>query len=86
MVKQPLTVSDDVSYKGEAIPDCRDWSRQVIDRLGQERPDWVFTTGTRPRAGAERHAECRHVRRRRVDARQRHASQHRRRHVAAHER
>ncbi|MGF6888313.1 peptidoglycan/LPS O-acetylase OafA/YrhL [Nocardia sp. GAS34] len=48
----PLTVSDDVSYKGEAIPDCRDWSRQVIDRLGQERPDWVFTTGTRPRAGA----------------------------------
>ncbi|MBU3062143.1 acyltransferase [Nocardia sp. NEAU-G5] len=48
----PLTVSDDVSYKGEAIPDCRNWSRQVIDRLGRERPEWVFTTGTRPRAGA----------------------------------
>jgi hypothetical protein len=48
----PLTVSDSVSYKGEANPDCRNWSRQVIDRLGQERPDWVFTTGTRPRAGA----------------------------------
>lgn len=47
----PLTVSDDISYKGETIPDCRDWSRQVIDRLGQERPDWVFTTGTRPLDG-----------------------------------
>jgi hypothetical protein len=47
----PLTVSDDVSYKGEAIPDCRDWSREVIDRLGEQRPDWVFTTGTRPLDG-----------------------------------
>ncbi|MBF6175935.1 acyltransferase [Nocardia blacklockiae] len=45
----PLTVSADTMYKGESIPDCRDWSREVIDRLGVERPDWVFTTGTRPR-------------------------------------
>ncbi|WP_280332833.1 acyltransferase family protein [Nocardia wallacei] len=45
----PLTVSADTMYKGERIPDCRDWSREVIDRLGAERPDWVFTTGTRPR-------------------------------------
>ncbi|MQY17177.1 acyltransferase family protein [Nocardia macrotermitis] len=47
----PLTVSDDISYKGETIPDCHDWSRKVIDRLGEERPDWVFTTGTRPLDG-----------------------------------
>ncbi|MBB5911939.1 peptidoglycan/LPS O-acetylase OafA/YrhL [Nocardia transvalensis] len=45
----PLTLSDDVTYKGEPIPDCRDWSREVIDRLGADRPDWIFTTGTRPR-------------------------------------
>ncbi|MEV4123769.1 acyltransferase family protein [Nocardia sp. NPDC049707] len=45
----PLTLDDDVTYKGEPIPDCRDWSREVIDRLGTDRPDWVFTTGTRPR-------------------------------------
>ncbi len=44
----PLTLSDDVGYKGEANPDCRDWSREVIELLGHERPDWVFTTGTRP--------------------------------------
>ncbi|WP_280512406.1 acyltransferase family protein [Nocardia farcinica] len=45
----PLTVAEEVSYKGQAIPDCRDWSAEVIDRLGVDRPEWVFTTGTRPR-------------------------------------
>ncbi|MGY1898234.1 acyltransferase family protein [Nocardia gipuzkoensis] len=45
----PLTLAEDAMYKGEPIPDCRDWSREVIDRLGADRPDWVFTTGTRPR-------------------------------------
>ena len=45
----PLTLADDVTYKGEPIPDCRDWSRDVIDRLATDRPDWIFTTGTRPR-------------------------------------
>ncbi|MFI5776696.1 acyltransferase family protein [Nocardia sp. NPDC051570] len=55
----PLTLSDDVSYKGQPNPDCRDWSREVIDRLGDDRPDWVFTTGTRPRddSGDETPAE-----------------------------
>jgi hypothetical protein len=48
----PLTLSDDVTYKGQPIPDCRDWSREVIDRLARDRPDWVFTTGTRPSDGA----------------------------------
>ncbi|MFE3544269.1 acyltransferase family protein [Nocardia sp. NPDC059177] len=45
----PLTVAEDATYVGEPIPDCRDWSREVIDRLGTDRPDWVFTVGTRPR-------------------------------------
>ncbi|MFD4440081.1 acyltransferase family protein [Nocardia sp. NPDC058519] len=45
----PLTLAEDATYKGEPIPDCRDWSAEVIDRLDADRPDWVFTTGTRPR-------------------------------------
>ncbi|GAA5059090.1 acyltransferase family protein [Nocardia callitridis] len=45
----PLTLTEDASYNGEPFPDCRDWSHDVIDRLGVERPDWVFTTGTHPR-------------------------------------
>ncbi|WP_306306471.1 acyltransferase family protein [Nocardia veterana] len=48
----PLTLAADATYKGEPIPDCRDWSRAVLDRLAVDRPDWVFTTGSRPRAGA----------------------------------
>ncbi|WP_227981632.1 acyltransferase family protein [Nocardia spumae] len=47
----PLTLAEDATYKGEPIPDCRDWSRAVLDRLAVDRPDWVFTTGTRPRSG-----------------------------------
>ncbi|WP_281180901.1 SGNH hydrolase domain-containing protein, partial [Nocardia lijiangensis] len=47
----PLTVAAEPMYKGEPIPDCRDWSAEVIDRLGVDRPQWVFTTGTRPRDG-----------------------------------
>ncbi|MFE7745978.1 acyltransferase family protein [Nocardia sp. NPDC057455] len=48
----PLTVAAEPMYKGEANPDCRDWSVEVIDRLAVERPEWVFTTATRPRDGA----------------------------------
>nr|WP_227982666.1 acyltransferase family protein [Nocardia spumae] len=44
----PLTLDPNAMYKGEPNPDCRDWSREVIDLLGSEQPDWVFTTGTRP--------------------------------------
>ncbi len=44
----PLTVAEEPMYKGQQNPDCRDWSREVIDRLGSDRPDFVFTTGTRP--------------------------------------
>ncbi|WP_410877010.1 acyltransferase family protein [Nocardia sp. A7] len=45
----PLTLDENAMDNGEPIPDCRDWSAEVIDRLGADRPDWVFTTGTRPR-------------------------------------
>ncbi|MVU76549.1 acyltransferase family protein [Nocardia sp. ET3-3] len=44
----PLTVAEDPVYKGQQNPDCRDWSAEVIDRLGVEHPDYVFTTATRP--------------------------------------
>ncbi|MFJ4650363.1 acyltransferase family protein [Nocardia sp. NPDC088792] len=44
----PLTVADDAMYKGQHNPDCRDWSAEVLDRLAAEKPDWVFTTATRP--------------------------------------
>ncbi|NNH72682.1 acyltransferase [Nocardia uniformis] len=44
----PLTVAAEPMYKGLPIPDCRDWSQEVIDRLAEDRPDWVFTTSTRP--------------------------------------
>ncbi|WP_282780580.1 acyltransferase family protein [Nocardia sp. CC201C] len=44
----PLTVAAEPMYKGLPIADCRDWSAEVIDRLGEDKPDWVFTTGTRP--------------------------------------
>ncbi|WP_433654959.1 acyltransferase family protein [Nocardia sp. CA-128927] len=45
----PLNLAEDAMYKGELIPDCREWSQQVIEQLAADRPDWVFTTGTRPR-------------------------------------
>ncbi|MFC4376845.1 acyltransferase family protein [Nocardia halotolerans] len=45
----PLTLAEDATYAGESIPDCRDWSREVVERLAADRPDWVFTIGTRPR-------------------------------------
>ncbi|MEV0759030.1 acyltransferase family protein [Nocardia sp. NPDC050435] len=44
----PLTVAAAPEYQGESNPDCRDWSHEVIDRLAVDRPDWIFTTGTRP--------------------------------------
>lgn len=44
----PLTVAtsetDDVF-----TAECREWSAQAIDMIAAARPDWVFTTATRPR-------------------------------------
>ena len=44
----PLNIREDAHYRGMEIPDCRDWSRAVMDQLDIDRPDWVFTTATAP--------------------------------------
>ncbi|MFD6157413.1 acyltransferase family protein [Nocardia sp. NPDC060256] len=45
----PLTFSDEPSYARAPFPECHEWSEAVLDRLADERPDWVFVTATRPR-------------------------------------
>ncbi|WP_081608734.1 acyltransferase family protein [Rhodococcus ruber] len=45
----PLTLADEPMLGDQPYPDCRDWSRDVLDRLREEPPDWVFSTATRPR-------------------------------------
>ncbi|MFC9897241.1 acyltransferase family protein [Nocardia sp. NPDC127579] len=45
----PLTLVDEPSYAEAPFPECREWSVDVLDRLAQQRPDWVFLTATRPR-------------------------------------
>lgn len=45
----PLTLSDHPSYAEAPFPECREWSEEVLDRLAEERPDWVFTISTRSR-------------------------------------
>ncbi|MDI9953032.1 acyltransferase family protein [Rhodococcus sp. IEGM 1305] len=44
----PLTVADVPLLAGEPYPECGDWSRDVLDRLRDHRPDWVFSTSSRP--------------------------------------
>lgn len=43
-----LNIRDDAQYRGLDISDCRDWSREVIELLTADPPDWVFTTATAP--------------------------------------
>ncbi|MFI5715791.1 acyltransferase family protein [Nocardia sp. NPDC051750] len=43
-----LNIRDDAQYRGLDISDCRDWSRQVIDILAADPPEFVFTTATAP--------------------------------------
>ncbi|WP_245721667.1 acyltransferase family protein [Nocardia crassostreae] len=43
----PLTLVDQPAYSDEPFPECREWSEEVLDRLAQDRPDWVFTVSTR---------------------------------------
>ncbi|MEV0247599.1 acyltransferase family protein [Nocardia sp. NPDC050712] len=45
----PLTLVDEPSYAEAPFPECREWSGEVLDRLAEQRPDWVFLTATRPR-------------------------------------
>ncbi|MEV0295497.1 acyltransferase family protein [Nocardia sp. NPDC050710] len=46
----PLTLVDEPSYAVAPFPECREWSLEVLDRLAEQRPEWVFTTATRPRS------------------------------------
>ncbi|MFF3227200.1 acyltransferase family protein [Nocardia suismassiliense] len=45
----PLTLAEEPSYAVAPFPECREWSIEVLDLLAEHRPEWVFTTGTRPR-------------------------------------
>lgn len=45
----PLVLVDEPSYALAPFPECREWSVDILDRLAEQRPDWVFLTGTRPR-------------------------------------
>ncbi|MET8648987.1 acyltransferase family protein [Nocardia aurea] len=42
----PLTLVDQPVYYDSPWPECREWSVEVIDRLAETRPDWVFTLAT----------------------------------------
>jgi peptidoglycan/LPS O-acetylase OafA/YrhL len=41
----PLIVGDNIPY-----PQCHDWVQKVMTRLVNDRPDFVFTSSTRPRS------------------------------------
>lgn len=45
----PLTLVEQPSYAETPFPECSEWSVQVLDRLTESRPDWVFTIATRNR-------------------------------------
>ncbi|WP_054813582.1 acyltransferase family protein [Nocardia arizonensis] len=49
----PLTLSDQPSYAEYPFPECREWTEEVLGRLAETRPDWVFTTATRNRMHAD---------------------------------
>ncbi|WP_235831394.1 acyltransferase family protein [Gordonia zhaorongruii] len=37
-----------VKFQGKTLTECEDWSERVVDQLAQDKPDYVFTTATRP--------------------------------------
>ncbi|UFS97040.1 acyltransferase family protein [Nocardia huaxiensis] len=49
----PLVLVDEPSYAESPFPECREWTLEVLDRLAQDRPDWVFTISTRYRLHGE---------------------------------
>ncbi|MFT3716195.1 MAG: acyltransferase family protein [Gordonia sp. (in: high G+C Gram-positive bacteria)] len=38
-----------VKYQGRLVTECQDWVQRVMDRIAADRPDYVFTTATRPK-------------------------------------
>jgi len=45
----PLTAGHMVLLGDNEYPGCVEWSRAALDRMGELRPDYVFTTSSRPR-------------------------------------
>lgn len=45
----PLTQGAMPMLGESEYPDCLDWTRTVLDRVEEVRPDYLFTTSTRPR-------------------------------------
>ncbi|MGL4305660.1 MAG: SGNH hydrolase domain-containing protein [Mycobacteriaceae bacterium] len=46
----PLTTEESPKHFGNAYPECRIWIDNVLPRIIQDHPDFVFTTSTRPRS------------------------------------
>ncbi|QNG21552.1 acyltransferase [Rhodococcus triatomae] len=44
----PLTTDTEPMLGDVPNPGCHDWSAEILDLLRDDRPDWVFTTSTRP--------------------------------------
>ncbi|MGC0366878.1 peptidoglycan/LPS O-acetylase OafA/YrhL [Rhodococcus sp. 27YEA15] len=44
----PLNIDYSQTFTDYDYPDCVDWSRGVLDTLAQDKPDYVFTTASRP--------------------------------------
>ncbi|GAA5064210.1 acyltransferase family protein [Nocardia callitridis] len=43
----PLVLVDEPSYAEAPFPECHEWTTEVLDRLTETRPDWIFTISTR---------------------------------------
>lgn len=48
----PLSLETMPMLGANEYPDCLDWTSTVLDDLSESRPDFVFTTATRPREDA----------------------------------
>jgi len=47
-----LSTEPFVEFQGEMLTECKDWVDRVVDRLAEDKPDFIFTTSTRPVPGA----------------------------------
>ena len=43
-----LSTEAEVKIDGRTLTECTDWSRRVVDKLAVDKPDFIFTTATRP--------------------------------------
>ncbi|MGB3697839.1 MAG: acyltransferase family protein [Gordonia sp. (in: high G+C Gram-positive bacteria)] len=49
-----LSTEAEVVLDGRTLTECNDWSRRVVDKLAVDKPDFVFTTATRPAPDGQR--------------------------------